>query len=344
MSCGMILMHTEFWKGSTMNDKHPTFLVTAVGGDVGASVVRCLRDGYPDSLILGSDMKPYVQSADTIDALFALPSYRDAAYITALLRICEEHQVSHLIPVNEGEISVISRHLDQFLARSILVVIHPESMIHILQSKHETANFLAAHGISAPKTWLVSEKDQITNFPLIAKLDHSAGGRNMILIHSKEQLDATNLSDSYILQQQVGTETSEYTMTVFSDGCTPASYICYRRQLGMGSMSVFVETVNFDWLQSLADKIADCFSLRGSLNIQFRIDHGQYYIFEINARFSSTVHFRHLMHFTDVLWWVEMLSGHTVHPQTITSPFVGVKQTGELIFPISNDETTCIPR
>lgn len=54
--------------------------------------------------------------------------------------------------------------------------------------------------------------------------------------------------------------------------------------------------------------------------------------FEINARLSSTVHFRYLMGFQDVIWWIQILDGEKPHLCSVTTPMIGVKKTDELIF------------
>ena len=51
--------------------------------------------------------------------------------------------------------------------------------------------------------------------------------------------------------------------------------------------------------------IADKINLSGSINIQLRKKGERVAIFEINPRFSSTVKFRHMMGFEDVIWSIQ---------------------------------------
>ena len=55
-------------------------------------------------------------------------------------------------------------------------------------------------------------------------------------------------------------------------------------------------------LDELSAILAKEMNLSGSVNIQLRENEGQFYIFEVNARFSSTVHIRSKLGFKDVLW------------------------------------------
>lgn len=57
---------------------------------------------------------------------------------------------------------------------------------------------------------------------------------------------------------------------------------------------------------------------------------GRYYIFEINPRISGTVRFRHMLGFTDVLWWLDLLDGITVDPwKSAYKRAVGIRELNE---------------
>ena len=78
-------------------------------------------------------------------------------------------------------------------------------------------------------------------------------------------------------------------------------YIVFKRVLKSG-YSVSGEIVDNESINNLLVSIANLLDLKGSINIQLRIVNDIPYIFEINPRFSSTVRFRDLFGFRDVLW------------------------------------------
>ena len=51
--------------------------------------------------------------------------------------------------------------------------------------------------------------------------------------------------------------------------------------------------------------MAEKLDLNGSINVQLRLRDNVPLVFEINPRFSSTVLFRHLFGYKDVLWAIE---------------------------------------
>ena len=112
--------------------------------------------------------------------------------------------------------------------------------------------------------------------------------------------------ESPILQEYIGDKSEEYTLTVFSDGSIVNS-IAFKRELGFGGMSRYVELSHDKKLYDIADKIAGMFDLHGSINVQLRKVNEDYYVFEINPRISSTMGFRMLLGFNDVAWWIDML-------------------------------------
>ena len=76
--------------------------------------------------------------------------------------------------------------------------------------------------------------------------------------------------------------------------------------------SGYGEIIEDDRIEHLLVKLAKFLNLRGSINVQLRIHKEQPTVFEINPRFSSTVLFRHLFGFKDLLWSIEYLFNQNI--------------------------------
>ena len=63
-------------------------------------------------------------------------------------------------------------------------------------------------------------------------------------------------------------------------------------------------------ITDLLEKLAVKLDLVGSINVQLRITKNLPKVFEINPRFSSTVLYRHLFGFEDLIWSIEDRLGH----------------------------------
>ena len=76
-------------------------------------------------------------------------------------------------------------------------------------------------------------------------------------------------------------------------------------------------------ISSLLQTIALKLNLIGSINIQLKLSDRGPCVFEINPRFSSTVRFRHLMGFEDVIWSIQDKIGQEL--PYFSAPKVGSK-------------------
>jgi carbamoyl-phosphate synthase large subunit len=73
----------------------------------------------------------------------------------------------------------------------------------------------------------------------------------------------------------------------------------------MGGFSGFGVVIENMKINKLLFEIAQNLNLRGSINVQLRLTDSGPIVFEINPRFSSTVRFRHMMGFEDVIWSIK---------------------------------------
>lgn len=85
----------------------------------------------------------------------------------------------------------------------------------------------------------------------------------------------------------------------------------FKRKLENGYTS-FVELIFGKVIKECAITIATATNLKGYINLQLRKYEDKNYIFEINPRKSGTVYFRHMLGFTDVIWWLDMLDSKAI--------------------------------
>jgi carbamoyl-phosphate synthase large subunit len=196
-------------------------------------------------------------------------------------------------------------------------------------------NFLKENGLPYPATFLLEDYDKQLDFPLIVKARKGWGGKSLIKIWDMEELDfyKKRIANA-IVQEYVGTEDEEYTVGVFSNG-TDVYSICFRRYLGYGSLSKFVQLVHSDEMRCIVEKIARATRLQGSMNVQFRKTEHGYVPFEINPRISSTAYFRHYFGFQDVKWWLDIKLNKPIDYKLKYQKGIGVRAIGEVFFECS---------
>jgi len=279
-------------------------LVTAIGGDVGHSVLKCLYN--KNESLIGCDMKPYPVGMDLVEELFISLPASDINYSSHLLEQCKKYGVTHLIPISEPEIKVISNYRELFEDINIKVCINNKEIIQCCLDKYYTAKKLRGIGLDVPDFY--KAEDFVPNGKKhIVKLRSSWGSKLLKVITTREELDEiySATSESLIIQEFIDEPENEYTVGVFCDG-NEVRVITFKRKL-QGGFTKFVELSNDETIKRDAIIAAQEFRLVGSFNIQLRKSNGKNYIFEINPRLSGTVHFRHLLEFEEVLWWLDIL-------------------------------------
>lgn len=289
-----------------------TVLVTAVGGDIGYGIVRALRAADYDLRIIGCDIRDYNASRDLVDVFHVCPPYRNATDWLAFIRkALKEESCDYLWPVSEPEIRLLPDEGDSL--SPVRVVMNTPEVLDVALDKKRTADFLLSHDIKAPATVLPGE-DVVFGFPRVLKEREGYGSHGVEIARDEAAQNAAleRMRDP-VIQEYVGSPGEEYTMTVFSDGdCV--NHIAFRRTLGFGGMSRYVELVQDEALFVIAERIAGAFHLQGSVNVQLRKQGDDYYVFEINPRISSTIGFRRQLGFNDVLWWLDLLEGRKIAP------------------------------
>lgn len=307
-------------------------LVTGVGGDIGQSLLKCLKDvGYEFSL-LGCDIDPFAGGRVLVEKFYQVPCALDSgSYLRFIVGLLESENIKYVFPTSEAEIEFFDIHRDRF-KNDTAIFIHNRDIVRTFLDKYETALFLMNNGLPSPRTYLIERYSNELGYPCILKPRRGHGGKSLILVNDLEEFKffRRRLKD-YVVQENIGTQDEEYTVTVFST--REKSYsIAFKRFLGYGSLSKIAQLMQDARLEYLAEKIATAVSLEGPLNIQCRKTDSGYVPFEINPRFSSTVYARHYFGFQDVKWWVDLKEGRTIEYRPRFKGGTCVRTIGETFF------------
>ena len=288
-----------------------TILVTAIGGDVGHSVLKCLKN--PHNTLIGCDTDIHPVGMDAVQTYFTVLPATNEDYISQILNKCKKHEVTHLIPISEHEIEAISENIDRFIDRGVKVVINKKDIIDICLDKYLTAEKLEGLGLDVPEYFTVDNFVE-DGRKYIVKFRKSSGSKLLSIIETQEELDtiSQSVSEPLIIQEYIEGPENEYTVGVYSDG-KETRVISFNRKL-QGGYTKFVKLVDDSSITRDAIIAAQGLGLVGSINIQLRKKDGKNYIFEINPRISGTVHFRHLLGYKDAMWWLDELDQKEATP------------------------------
>ena len=306
-------------------------LITAVGGDIGYGIIKAIKKSRSNMHIIGCDTQKFNYSYDCVDEFFVAPSYKDETnWLQFILEIMKINTVEYFWPVTEREIQIVNENINLF--EKYKVVINSKQVLDIALDKEKTAISLLNAGVNTPQVW---ENREVYNggYPVIIKEKFSCGSHGVAIANNKEELiEIYNNMKNPVIQEYIGSSDEEYTMSIFSDR-NMINNILFKRTLGFGGMSRYVELIHDKKSEQIALSIAKYLDLKGSINIQMRKRNSEYYIFEINPRISSTIGFRVACGFNDVAWWLDMLDGKPVQGyKTPEYNIYGVRGVEEKIF------------
>jgi carbamoyl-phosphate synthase large subunit len=315
--------------------KQLRFLVTAVGGDLGQSVVRCLKDAGYRAFLVGCDMNPYAAGQADVDAFYQAPPVRETEeYISFLRQTIETEAVDYVFPMSDPEIIFVNENRHVFDDCPAAFIVNDQKIISTFMDKFQTIEFFKEKGIPYPQTWLPGDYKGQLNFPVILKKRRGSGSQSLFKVNDGEELQFyLKRGSDMLIQEYLPGEDNEYTSGLFSDGKTVYT-ITFKRKLAPGGFSQHVELVTDPTIAAFTRQVTHALDVNGYLdvNVQFRVTEKGCVPFEINPRFSSTVYFRHRFGFTDVLWSLALHMGQTISYSPRYTSGIGVRKFTETFF------------
>lgn len=306
-------------------------LVTGVAGDIGYGIGRILKASGIAEYIVGCDVHNEHPGALVFDSCEVIERADSGQYINSLMEAAKRHCIDLIIPTSEPELRFLLREklLDNVEGISLLMA--NEKALTVGFDKLGTARFLESAGLLYPWTKFVSEGPP-DRMPCIIKSRVGAGGKDVALVQKElvELYSRTRPAD--IWQEYLHPDDQEFTCGVYRSSGWEIRTIIFRRKLNAG-ITVYGEVVENVDIEELLAAVAEKLNLIGSINIQLRMTERGPIIFEINPRFSSTVVFRHMIGFEDLIWSINDKVGQSV--SNYIRPKVGKKfyrGTNEIIF------------
>jgi carbamoyl-phosphate synthase large subunit len=278
-------------------------LVTGCGGDIGQSIGKILNENDLVTHLYGCDISSNNAGKFIFNDFFIGLPVSDPNYLKSLQQIVEEKSIDFIIPISEHELRFIEKKKLSNIGNAKFICANHQAM-EVGFDKLLTARFLEQNDFLFPKTELISNLKQ-TDFPCIAKARTGSGSQDVFIL--KDDLDFEYIKrkhPDFILQEYIDSDIGEFTCGLFRTLEHGTRAIILKREL-MGGFSGYGEVIENDTLKKFLFKLADVLNLNGSINVQLRLTKAGPFVFEINPRFSSTVLFRHMFGFKDLIWSIE---------------------------------------
>ena len=287
--------------------KEINILITAIGGDIGSNIINILnaQEGVKFN-VYGTDINEKNYSTDVVHKFYKVDRVSSKNYGKQIINIIRENSIEFIIPVAEMEIIWFNDNLNLFSELNTHILINKANIVKTFLNKLETSKILLSMKIKTPQTIELNKFNEEIDYPIIIKSKFSIYGKDLYIVKNRQQLENIKNTlknyEHYIVQEYIGTIEDEYTTTVYKDKSS-LEVITFKRKL-TGEMTSFAEIRDEKILKNYAKIIATKLDLYGSINIQSRKVGNDFYIFEINPRFSSTIYIRNNFNFHDLIWWI----------------------------------------
>jgi len=281
--------------------REQTILVTAVGGDIGQSIIRVLRRIDGVRRIIGVDAMDDHPAAASVDAYCRISRADDPGYLRTIGDVIRRERVDAVIPVSEPEIAILHAAYPGHVLDGIPLLLPGGMVLPTCLDKLETMRVLDRHHVLVPRT-VEATSGWSHEYPCILKDRNSWGSKSVLRVDDEAAAAFwAPRRPNGIFQELLLPDEEEYTCGVFRSKTGEVRVIALRRKLD-GAQTSKAIVVHDPSIEALCTRIADAFDLQGSMNIQLRKTARGPIPFEINPRFSSTVIFRDFLGFRDVDW------------------------------------------
>lgn len=292
-------------KKRTMN-----ILITAIGSFSADCVINSLKSG--GHKVVGCDIYPsnwHAVSKDC-DKVYQAPfATKENEYIQFLLDICKEEEIDCIFPLTDLEIDVLNHHRKEFKEVGISLFIQSESCLNIARDKYAMYKlFKDDEVINLP--YSVCSEELTTDFPIpaIAKPINGRSSEGLRRITRKEELTDLLGSANYIIQQNIpgSVFTVDYVRDNFDNDFAVPREELLRTKNGAGTT---VRIVPDNLLMNTVSYIGKKLAIVGCVNMEFILNEGNYYLIDINPRFSAGVAFSNFIGYNMVTSHLNAFTG-----------------------------------
>lgn len=272
-------------------------LITAIGSMSAECVISALiKQGHQ---IIGCDIYPsewhYVSRL--CNKVYQIPlATENQAYINALTTICLEQQIHALIPLTDIEIDILNKWRTHFINLNILLCIQSEYTLSIARNKYQLHHFfLEDKNVPSIPTYKASEiYSAEIPLPCIAKPYNGRSSEGLMLLSTKEELSAVQFKENYIIQKFI--KGAIYTVDYIRCQRTSEDFAIPRQELlrTKNGAGLTIQLSNNSILKELVSYIGNRLEINGCINMEFLYANEQFYLIDINPRFSAGIAFSYL--------------------------------------------------
>lgn len=299
-----------------MSDVEKNVLVTAIGSMSSDVVVESLnKNGYQ---IFATDIYPaqWVAPSHLIENFFQVPLANLIDFIPAILKICIENNIKHLIPLTDLEVDIFADKEKLFKKHDINLCMSNKQSIDICRNKKKVYEFFKNDNKILPiTTYAYNEIGKIeNNLKIIAKIQKGRSSEGLQILKDKNSINLISNKKDYVYQPFINGDIYcvDYIRDSYGRECAVARKEILRTKNGAGTT---VEVQHNKELIELSSIIGKKLNLLGCVNFEFIYSGNKYYLMDVNPRFSAGVEFSVLAGYDMIINHLKCFSGEKIDNQ-----------------------------
>lgn len=267
-----------------------TVLLTSAGRRV--ELVRAFQAAARrlgiEARVLATDINPLAPALHVADGAFLVPPTRDAAFVPALVGICEQERVSLVLPLIDPDIPVLARQREDFRAAGAAAGVVSADAAEVTRDKWRTKTFFAGLGLPVARGWTADDIDPAAvPYPVFVKPRDGSAGQHAFLARTRAELSfflgyvPSPMVEEHLPGPEVTTD-----VVCGLDGRL-RGLVSRKRLEVRGGEVVKGVTVRDERILDGCRRIAEALPGCGPLTVQCMLRDGVPHFTEINARFGG---------------------------------------------------------
>jgi len=133
-------------------------LVLGAGSGASNNLIRSLRAGDRDLVIIGGQADRFVLKKSLADRTYLIAAREDPDFAASLRRVVNAEAIDLVVPNSDADVRAVSAHRFRVGTR---VFLPSADVIELCQDKYALTTFLHSHGIPTPETYPVPDVERV---------------------------------------------------------------------------------------------------------------------------------------------------------------------------------------
>lgn len=285
-------------------------------------------------VVVGCDINPaaWLPAARNLSHFYQVPLATDSGYIGAIADICVTEKITHLIPLTDPEVDVLSLQRERLHALGVVLCAPPVDSVFRCRDKWLLHEFLKNEFSVIPSLELKDWPLWRGSFPLLAK---PRCGRSRIghfrLLNARDAdyvVDAVTVP--YIVQPLLSG--SIFAVDVVRNRLSGKCVSVAREELIRTSngAGLTVKMAPSSPVNSIAKKICDFLDINGCVNMEFLVSQKEFLLMDVNPRFSAGVAFSKAAGYDMARNHLRCFTGHEIEDDVCYTDLIIAKNFQEI--------------